>query len=96
METWMNHPAMKNLDPRKLELLQLAASQTQGKSGNALATVMLSLIVNANKQNIRFSQDEIDLILTILKEGKSEKEKQHIDQMVSSVKKAKENKKPPF
>ena len=69
METWMNHPAMKNLDPVKLELLKRAAEQTKGKSGNALASVMLSLIVSANKQGIRFSQDEIDLILTILKEG---------------------------
>lgn len=92
METWMNHPAMGNLDPVKLELLKRAAEQTKGKSGNALATVMLSLIVSANKQGIRFSQDEIDLILTILKEGKSETEKQHIDQMVSSVKKARDEK----
>ncbi|MDD6442410.1 MAG: hypothetical protein PUG71_09965 [bacterium] len=92
METWMNHPAMKNLDPVKLELLKRAAEQTKGKSGNALASVMLSLIVSANKQGIRFSQDEIDLILTILKEGKSETEKQHIDQMVSSVKKARDEK----
>lgn len=92
METWMNHPAMKNLDPVKLELLKRAAAQTKGKSGNALASVMLSLIVSANKQGIRFSQDEIDLILTILKEGKSETEKQHIDQMVSSVKKARDEK----
>ena len=92
METWMNHPAMENLDPVKLKLLKRAAEQTKGKSGNALATVMLSLIVSANKQGIRFSQDEIDLILTILKEGKSETEKQHIDQMVSSVKKARDEK----
>ena len=92
METWMNHPAMKNLDPVKLELLKRAAEQTKGKSGNALASVMLSLIVSANKQGIRFSQDEIDLILTILKEGKYETEKQHIDQMVSSVKKARDEK----
>ena len=92
METWMNHPAMKNLDPVKLELLKRAAEQTKGKSGNALASVMLSLIVSANKQGIRFSQDEIDLILTRLKEGKSETEKQHIDQMVSSVKKARDEK----
>ena len=92
METWMNHPAMKNLDPVKFELLKHAAEQTKGKSGNSLASVMLSLIVSANKQGIRFSQDEIDLILTILKEGKSETEKQHIDQMVSSVKKARDEK----
>ena len=92
METWMNHPAMKDLDPVKLELLKHAATQTKGKSGKSLAPVLLSLIVSANKQGIRFTQDEIDLILTILKEGKSDAEKQQIDQMVSSVKKARDEK----
>ena len=48
MEEWMNHPAMKNLDPVKLELIRTAARQTEGKSGKALAPVMLSLIVSAN------------------------------------------------
>lgn len=91
METWINHPAMKNLDPIKLELLKHAASQVKGKSGKSLAPVLLSLIVSANKRGIRFSQEEIDLILTILKEGKSETEKEQIDQIVSSIKKVKEN-----
>lgn len=92
METWMNHPAMETLDPVKLELIKQAAEQTKGKSGKSLAPVMLSLIVGANKKGIRFTQDEIDLILTIIKEGKSDSEKQHIDQMVSSVKKVRDEK----
>lgn len=28
MNEWMNNPAMKNIDPIKLELIQMAASQT--------------------------------------------------------------------
>lgn len=92
METWMNHHNLKNLDPVKLELLRCAAKQTEGKSGKSLATVLLSLIVSANKQNIRFSQDEINLILDILKEGKTDAEKAHLDQMISSVKKIRDEK----
>ena len=46
MEQWMNHPAMKSIDPAKLELIRLAAQQTQGKTGRNLAPVMLSLITN--------------------------------------------------
>ena len=52
MKEWMNHPAMKNLDPVKLELIRSAAKQTEGKTGKALAPVMLSLIVSANKRGI--------------------------------------------
>lgn len=90
MEEWMNHPAMKNLDPVKLELIRTAARQTKGKSGKALAPVMLSLIVSANKRGIRFTPEETDLILAIMKEGKSDSEKKQIDHMVDSVRKTKE------
>lgn len=90
MEEWMNHPAMKNLDPVKLELIRTAARQTEGKSGKALAPVMLSLIVSANKRGIRFTAEETDLILAIMKEGKTDSEKKQIDHMVDSVRKTKE------
>lgn len=90
MEKWMNHPAMKNLDPIKMELIRTAAKQTEGKTGKALAPVMLSLIVSANKRGIRFTPEETDLILSIMKEGKSSDEKAQIDHMVDAVKKTKE------
>lgn len=90
MKEWMNHPAMKNLDPVKLELIRSAAKQTEGKTGKALAPVMLSLIVSANKHGIRFTPEETDLILAIMKEGKSDSEKKQIDHMVDSVRKTKE------
>ena len=90
MEEWMNHPAMKNLDPVKLEVIRTAARQTEGKSGKALAPVMLSLIVSANKRGIRFTTEETDLILAIMKEGKTDSEKKQIDHMVDSVRKTKE------
>ena len=69
MEEWMNNPAIKNLDPAKLELIKMAASRTNGKSGKDLAPVMLALITGANKQGIRFSPDEVTLILEIMKQG---------------------------
>ena len=77
-----DNPAIKELDPAKLELIKMAASQTAGKSGKDLAPVMLALITGANKKGIRFSPDEINLILEILKEGKSKKEQEQIDRTV--------------
>ena len=85
MNEWMNHPAMKNLDPVKLELIKTAARQTQGKSGKNLAPVMMTLITNVNKKGIRFSNEEVSLILDILKEGKSAEEKMQIDHMINVI-----------
>lgn len=60
----------------------MAASRTSGKSGRELAPIMLTLITNANKQGIRFSPDEVNLILEIMKEGKSKEEQEQIDRTV--------------
>ncbi len=81
----MNHPAMKDMDPLKLELIKTAAAQTAGKSGNSLAPVLLSLITNANKQGIRFSPEEMNLILDLMKSGKPKKEQDQIDKTVNMV-----------
>ena len=85
MDEWMNDPAMKKLDPVKLELIKAAVMQTQGKSGKALVPVMMILITGANKKGIRFTQEEIALILDLLKEGKSQEERMQIDRMVQMI-----------
>ena len=56
MNEWMNNPLFENLDPVKRELIQMAAEKTAGKSGNAMATTMMSLVTSANKKGIRFTQ----------------------------------------
>ena len=85
MNDWINNPAMKNIDPVKLELIKAAAAQTSGKHGNSMATVMMALITSARKNGISFTPEEMSLILDVLKEGKTEEEKQHIDNMVKMV-----------
>ena len=85
MNEWMNHPAMKTIDPVKLELIKTAAAQTAGKTGNSLAAVMMALITSANKKGIRFTQEEVSLILEILKDWKTKEEQMQIDRMVKMV-----------
>ena len=85
MNEWLNNPALRNMDPINLELIQLAARQTEGKNGKSLAPVMMSLISSAHKKGITFSPEEISFVLEILKEGKSKKEQDQIDRMVRMV-----------
>ena len=83
MNDWMNNPAMKNIDPIKLELIKTAASKTSGKSGKELSPIMMALISGANKQGIRFTPEEMTLILDILKDGKSKEEREQIDRTIN-------------
>lgn len=79
MDSWLNHPGLKDIDPIKLELIKTAASQLSGKTGNDLAPILLSLIMSANKKGIQFSSNEIGIIMELMKDGKSSSEKEQID-----------------
>ena len=92
MEDWLNRPELKQLDPIKLELMKTVITKTKGKSGNDLAPILLSLIMNANKRGIRFSTEEITFIMEVMKEGKTSVEQARIDktaQMIQSALKKK-------
>ena len=96
MLDWLNDPALQSMEPAKRELFKLAATQLAGKPRNDMAPIMMSLITNANKRGITFTQDEISLILRILKQNKPAAEQQNIDktvQMVSSMMQSQHTKK---
>lgn len=85
MIDWLNDPLLQNMDPIKKELIKSAAAQVSGKSGKSMAPLMMSIITSANKKGIRFSSEEITLILNILKQGKSSAEQQQIDRTVQMI-----------
>ena len=86
MNNWMEHPAMKNIDPVKLELIKMAAERTKGKTGNSLASVLLTLITSAKKKNIQVTSDEVAFIMEIMKEGKTPDEAAQIDKTAQMAK----------
>ena len=85
MIDWINDPMLQNMDPLKIELIKTAAAQVDGKSSKALPPILMSLIMSANRKGIRFSSEEMTLILSLLKQGKSEQEQKQIDKTVDMV-----------
>lgn len=85
MIDWINDPMLQNMDPLKIELIKTAASQVDGKSSKSLPPILMSLIMSANRKGIRFSSKEMTLILSLLKQGKSEQEQKQIDKTVEMV-----------
>jgi len=47
--------------------------------------IMMALITGANKKGIQFTPDEVNLILGILKEGKSAEEQAQIDRTIQMI-----------
>ena len=85
MLDWLKDPALQSMDPAKRELFTLAATQLAGKPQKSMAPIMMSLITNANKRGITFTQNEISLILKILKQDKPVEQQKNIDQTVQMV-----------
>ena len=70
MMDWLNDPTLKDMDPLKKELFSKAASQLHGKSGNSMASTLMTLITSANQHGVKFTSEEISLILNIMMLGK--------------------------
>jgi hypothetical protein len=80
-DSWMSHPALKNIDPARLQLLSSLASEAQGKNKNELLPFLMAAASQTGSGQLSFGSDEIDTIIQVLKIGKSQEEIQQIDRL---------------
>lgn len=79
--SWKNHPALKNMDSQKLKWLEALADQTAKQKPDNILPFLLAVNANANKKGIRFTDEETDVILCVLKEHMTPEEKKRVDSM---------------
>ena len=83
---WMNNPNLAGIDPAKLAMLQSLASQGSPKSQKELLPFLMAAASSSQKNGTQFSRDEMDVIVEVLKSGKSREEAAKIDQMMQIMK----------
>ena len=83
---WMNNPNLAGIDPAKLAMLQSLASQGSQKSPKELLPFLMAAASSSQKNGTQFSRDEMDVIVEVLKSGKSREEAAKIDQMMQIMK----------
>lgn len=76
---WFEDPRIRDISPAKLTLLLKLAEQIEGKTQKEVMPILMGAVASANRQHLQFTKDEFDLIFEIMKEGKSEAEKQQMD-----------------
>ena len=76
---WFQDPRISGINPAKLSLIMKLAEQVEGKNQKEVMPVVLGAMASANRQNLQFTPDEFNLIFEIMKEGKSEEEKEKMD-----------------
>jgi hypothetical protein len=88
----MSHPALKNIDPARLQMLSSLASQAQSKNKNELLPFLMAAASQAGSSQLSFGPDEIDTIIQVLKIGKSPQEIQQMDRLCTLVRQFRQTK----
>lgn len=82
----MNHPGLSGIDPAKITLLQNLVSQGSGKSQNEMLNFLTGAANTSQQQGLQFTPDEMDMVVEVLKAGKSPQEIAKINKMVGLLK----------
>lgn len=87
-DSWMNNPSLQGIDKNKLEMLSQFASQGQAQT-KSQADLMPFLMMAANsskEKGMQFTGNEMDMIIEVLKMGKSQQEIAQIEKMLMLMK----------
>ena len=79
---WMSDPTLKNISIPKLQFLQNMLFESQNHSGKEMFPFFMSVAMKAKSQNISYSQEEIDIIVPVLKKYASEEEIGKMNQVI--------------
>lgn len=82
--SWINHPAVKNIDPAKLALLVSVSESAKGKKPEQVVPLLIQANSTMKSQNLSFSKDEQDLLIDVLTEGMSDEDMKKVD-MIKSI-----------
>jgi len=78
-QNWKNDPRVTNMSLEKLNYLTELADKVQNTPKNQLLSVFMALNMDANKSDMRFSDQETDLLVSILTADMNEGEKKKLD-----------------
>lgn len=73
--SWLDNPALKNLDARKLAIMIELINETEGKPLEKTLPMIMSANMKLKSQNLGFTPDETTLIFDILTAKMSPEEK---------------------
>lgn len=79
---WMQDPTLRNIPIQKLQFLQSMLFESQKHSGKEMLPFFMSLAMKAKKQNISYSEEEINTIIPVLKKFASEDEITKMNQVI--------------
>ena len=84
--SWTKDPSLAGMDPAKLAMLNSFAQQGSGKSPQELLPLLMAAASQSRAKGTRFSREEMDAIIQVLKAGKSQEETARMDKIIQMMK----------
>lgn len=78
-QDWSANPKFKNIDAKKLSLIQTLAEQAGSKKPEEVLPFFLAINAKANEMGISFNDEETEIILDALKSKMSPSDIKKID-----------------
>jgi len=76
---WKQDPRLRNMNPQKLSMLTEFAKRVESTPKDQLVPTLLNLNVEASKKGIQFSNEETDLLITIMSANMTANERKRMD-----------------
>ena len=86
-ENWILDPALKNISQSKLVFLQDMLFESKKYKGKELFPFFMSLAMKAKQKNIAYSQEELDIIIPILKKYASQEDIDKMNKVITMFQK---------
>lgn len=84
--SWMDHPNLKDIDKSKLQILLALTEQSHTKTQKELLPFILAAASQSRAKGVKFTPQEVDTIIDVMKEGKSKEEIARIEKVRSMMK----------
>ena len=77
--SWMNDPSLADIEVKKLDFMQKIFLESRSLSQKELIPFLMALAMRSRKENIRFTEDETNRIIAVLKQHSTPEELNKID-----------------
>ena len=82
-KTWMTDQRLHQIAPHKLDFLQKLVFEMQELSDQDKLPFLMALATSTKKHPVNFSKEEIELLISVLKEYSSEEEMQKMNKVLA-------------
>lgn len=79
--SFLNHESLKNMNPKKVQILKELAEKTEGKADKEIASLLLETMKKMQKENLTFTKEESAVMMEILTRNMSPAERAKVDMM---------------